>query len=154
MSFKTVVKFQIGDQIPMGARFIAVNPICNDDEPVELLYEVETKEKSHRSESDMEKVEAVISYLNLIVGSKFTAKAAGSMTPIMARIKEGRTLEDFKTVIDKKYFEWGQDPKWSIYLRPKTLFGNNFEGYLNQKGISDMTEDAFNQLDVLMGQEK
>ena len=46
---------------------------------------------------------------------------------------EGHTVDDFKTVIDKKYAEWGQNPKMSKYLRPETLFSaEHFESYLNE----------------------
>ena len=51
---------------------------------------------------------------------------------IHARCEEGFTVDDFKKVIDKKCAEWmGTD--WEKYLRPETLFGTKFEGYLNQK---------------------
>ena len=40
------------------------------------------------------------------------------------------TLEDFKTVIDKKYDEW-YGTNMQQYLRPETLFGTKFESYLN-----------------------
>ncbi|MNT70150.1 hypothetical protein D3C72_2085060 [compost metagenome] len=45
---------------------------------------------------------------------------------------EGRTVEDFKKVIDTKANEWlGKDQE--MYLRPNTLFTpTNFENYLNQ----------------------
>ena len=49
---------------------------------------------------------------------------------IKARLSEGFTIEDFKTVIDKKCAEWlGTD--YEQYLRPQTLFGTKFESYLN-----------------------
>ena len=48
-------------------------------------------------------------------------------------MKEGFTIDDFKTVHRKKYDEWGDDDKMVKYLRPETLYSNKFEGYLNQK---------------------
>ncbi len=49
---------------------------------------------------------------------------------ITARLNEGATLEDCIRVIDAKVAEWGDDPKWSKFLRPKTLFGaTNFANY-------------------------
>ena len=47
-------------------------------------------------------------------------------------MKEGFTLEDFKTVIDIKTKKWLHDDKMRDFLRPKTLFSTNFEGYLNE----------------------
>ena len=42
-------------------------------------------------------------------------------------------------VIDKKCAEWLHDPKMRAYLRPETLFGAKFEGYLNapERGKND-----------------
>ena len=52
---------------------------------------------------------------------------------------EGYTVEDFVAVIDKKCAEWLHDPKMRAYLRPETLFGSKFEGYLNapERGKND-----------------
>ncbi|MNW62266.1 hypothetical protein D3C74_403850 [compost metagenome] len=54
------------------------------------------------------------------------------MSLINGRLSEGRTVEDFKKVIDIKTEEWlGKDQE--KYLRPNTLFTpTNFENYLNQ----------------------
>ena len=54
------------------------------------------------------------------------------------RINEGYTLEDFKRVIDVKVSQWGKEPRsgekdMRVYLRPSTLFGTKFEGYLQEK---------------------
>ena len=52
---------------------------------------------------------------------------------IKARLDEGYTVDDFKTVIDKKVKAWKDDPKMSAYLRPETLFRpSHFESYLNE----------------------
>ena len=48
-------------------------------------------------------------------------------------MSEGFTVEDFKTVIHKKAKQWMDDPKMIKFLRPETLFGSKFEGYLNEK---------------------
>lgn len=50
-------------------------------------------------------------------------------------MNEGFSVEDFKTVIDKKYNDW-KGTEWEKYLRPETLFGAKFESYLNQKEIT------------------
>lgn len=60
---------------------------------------------------------------------------------IQARLNEGFTLEDFKKVIDIKTKSWlGTDME--MYLRPQTLFGTNFEGYLNEAPSKPKKEDA------------
>ena len=50
---------------------------------------------------------------------------------IKARWKEGFRFDDFKKVILAKCFEWRDNPDMSKFLRPETLFGTKFEGYLN-----------------------
>ena len=62
--------------------------------------------------------------------SRYSAKAQATRKLIHARFAEGRTLEDFKTVIDLKVAEWKNDPVMCKYLRPETLFCTKFERYL------------------------
>lgn len=74
----------------------------------------------------------IINYLNNKIGTNYKYTSKKTQTLIHARTEEGFTIEDFKTVIDKKAAEWlGTD--MAQYLRPETLFGTKFEGYLNQK---------------------
>lgn len=74
----------------------------------------------------------IVDYLNEKIGARYSAKSSKTQTLINARMNEGFTLEDFKTVIDKKCNDWLKDTKMSKYLRPETLFGTKFEGYLNE----------------------
>ena len=77
-------------------------------------------------------VTEVIDYLNEVLGTRYT-KCKSTVDKIKARLKEGHTVDDFKTVIDKKHAEWGDDAKMSKYLRPETLFNaSHFESYLNE----------------------
>lgn len=85
-------------------------------------------------------IEQIISYLNLICNTNYKSTTKKTIEFISARLKESFTIEDFKTVIDKKYAEWGQDSKMSAFLRPETLFGNKFESYLNQPIVKHMTK--------------
>ena len=74
----------------------------------------------------------IIEYLNLKSNSNYKYTSQKTKDLIKARINNGFTIEDFKKVIDKKSQEWlGTD--FEKFLRPETLFGNKFEGYLNQK---------------------
>lgn len=77
--------------------------------------------------------EEIIEYLNQKSESNYRSKTASTRKYIKARFNEGFTIDDFKTVIDKKTKEWKGDEKWGRFLRPETLFGTKFEGYLNQK---------------------
>lgn len=73
----------------------------------------------------------VINYLNKQTGKQYKSTTKKNQTVIRARTDEGFTLDDFKKVIDNKVAEWkGTDME--KYLRPETLFGTKFEGYLNQ----------------------
>lgn len=80
-----------------------------------------------------ERIVQVVSYLNKKAGTKFRVTTANTKSKINARLTEGFTVEDFKVVIDKKCAEWIGDEKMEKYLRPETLFGTKFEGYLNAK---------------------
>lgn len=73
---------------------------------------------------------SVVAYLNEKAGTNFKAASKATQQHINARIAEGFTLEDFKTVIDKKCLDW-IGTEWEQYLRPATLFGTKFESYLN-----------------------
>jgi uncharacterized phage protein (TIGR02220 family) len=72
--------------------------------------------------------------LNSKCGTKYKSSSKKTQNLIKARFNEGFTLDDFKTVIDKKSSDWFNDNKMNQYLRPETLFGTKFESYLNQKG--------------------
>ena len=74
----------------------------------------------------------IIDHLNSLAGTNYRASTKKTKDLIKARFNEGFTLEDFKLVIEKKTREWINDSKMRIYLRPETLFGTKFEGYLNQ----------------------
>lgn len=74
----------------------------------------------------------IVSYLNEKAGTRYSPKTRKTQDLIKARMNDGFSVDDFKTVIDKKADEWIGDPKMEKFLRPETLFSNKFEGYLNQ----------------------
>lgn len=86
------------------------------------------------TDTDIEKIKEIILYLNEVTGSRYKANTDKTRKAIHARLAEGFTVDDFKTVIDKKFDDW-KGTEWEKYLRPETLFGTKFEGYLNQKMI-------------------
>ena len=75
----------------------------------------------------------IVNYLNEVCGTRYMANSKKTMDLIRARLNEGFTVEDFKTVIYKKAKQWKNDPKMVKFLRPETLFSNKFEGYLNER---------------------
>ena len=74
---------------------------------------------------------SVIEYLNKKTNQKYRPTTGKTKKLVGARASEGFVLEDFKSVIDKKSNEW-MGTEFEKYLRPETLFGTKFEGYLNQ----------------------
>ena len=82
----------------------------------------------------------IIEYLNVKTGSKFKATTKPYIQAIRSRLKEGYTVGDFKTVIDKKCREW-KGTKLEKYLTPKTLFApSHFDTYLNSNEMAAMTD--------------
>lgn len=94
-----------------------------------IYSRAENSPTAHPEQND---VNEVVDYLNTAAGTSYKKNTPKTVRNIKARLKEGFTVEDFKTVIDKKVKEWkGSDME--RYLRPDTLFGTKFEGYLNQQ---------------------
>ncbi len=92
--------------------------------------DIDIKEK----EINKEKIpyKEIIDCLNKFAKTNYRHTTQVTKDKIKARWNDGFRLNDFETVIKNKCSEWmGTDME--KYLRPKTLFGNNFESYLNQK---------------------
>lgn len=76
-------------------------------------------------------VAEIVAYLNKVTGTDYKPTTKKTQQLIKARMRDGFTVADFQTVIDKK----NQD-EWFVtggYMRPETLFGTKFEGYLNER---------------------
>lgn len=73
----------------------------------------------------------IISYLNEKANRNYRYNIKKNQTLIRSRWSEGFRLDDFKHVIDTTIKDW-VGTKYEKYLRPETLFGSKFEGYLNQ----------------------
>ena len=78
-------------------------------------------------------IEDILCDLNSLLGSTYKTTSHKTAELIEARLKEGFTVEDFKTVHRKKFKDWGKDREMMKFLRPITLYSNKFESYLNQK---------------------
>lgn len=81
-------------------------------------------------------VETVIQMLNVETDKKdgegFSPKAKKNVELISALIRDGYTLNDLKTVIEKKCDSWLTDPVMKSNLRPSVLFGDKFDEYLHE----------------------
>lgn len=102
-------------------------------------------EKENKSKSKKDKTycpslpsvaEDIVTFLNSMVGSNYKSTTSKTRKLIAARLAEGFTVDDFKAVISKKAKEW-QGTDMAQYLRPETLFGTKFEGYLNQPEVKN-----------------
>nr|DAR87885.1 MAG TPA: replisome organizer [Caudoviricetes sp.] len=76
----------------------------------------------------------IIDYLNSKTGKKYRDNVQKNKSLIKARWSEGYRLDDFKQVIDNMVKDWS-GTKYAKYLRPETLFGTKFDGYLNQGNV-------------------
>ncbi|MEP7358120.1 MAG: conserved phage C-terminal domain-containing protein [Anaerolineales bacterium] len=108
-----------------------------------LVANTAAKEQDKRIEENRieDKIRLIIVHLNDVCGSNFLPDTKSNSKHISARIGEGFTVYDLKTVIEHQNTLWGADQKMSKYLRPSTLFNSEkFEGYLNdaKKGVIKM----------------
>lgn len=110
---------------------------CNDS--VTQVKRNSISISNSKSNSNINNYKEIIDYLNNKINSnyKYTTKKTQSL--INARLKEKFTIDDFKKVIDNMCFKW-KGTEYEQYLRPETLFGTKFEGYLNLKIHSQLTE--------------
>lgn len=107
--------------------------ISSDCKATQSSYVAVSEEYKEKDiDKDKEIYISIIQYLNEKAGTKYKPSSKKTKTCIHARLAEGYSVEDFKTVIDKKCDDWiGTD--YEQYLRPETLFGTKFESYLNAK---------------------
>ena len=104
---------------------------------VQVTATIDKQEKLIQTfkQEDGEPVNAseVILHLNEKSGKQFKINTKKTKDLIVARQNDGFRQSDFIKVIDNKIADWKDDPVTDKYLRPETLFGNKFEGYLNEK---------------------
>lgn len=92
------------------------------------------KGSAKKAEPDNIPYQEILDYLNLKTKAHYKASSGVNQRLIRARFKDGYSLQDFKTVIDNKAFEWQHTDMWK-YMRPSTLFGSHFDDYLNENNL-------------------
>ncbi|WP_315122365.1 conserved phage C-terminal domain-containing protein [uncultured Clostridium sp.] len=108
---------------PYGETSITLREI-SPEQKINLLKDPSTKDNNNIYTS-------IVNYLNEKANKGYRVSSKKTQQLIRGKVSEGFTVEDFLKVIDNKVEEWlGTDME--KYLRPETLFGNKFEGYLNQ----------------------
>lgn len=103
-----------------------------EGEPIPVDYQVTTSSSPLNAPQEQIPFKEIVSMLNEKCGTSFRASSESTKKHIRARWGEGYRVEDFERVIDNKLAEWGSNPEMRPFLRPQTLFGTKFEGYLNQ----------------------
>ena len=76
-------------------------------------------------------IRRTIDYLNQVTDSDFTYDFPSTVEVLTPLINAGYGFKDFKKVIDLKWQKW-KGTKYESFVRPTTLFGKNFENYLNE----------------------
>ncbi len=106
----------------------------NDNQRCTLSKDKISKDKISKDKVSLSSINQIIEYLNEKAGKTFSPDTDQTQKHIRARLKEGKTVEDFKHVIDVKIVDWGKTVKMKRFLRPDTLFRPaNFEDYLNEE---------------------
>ncbi|KND05483.1 replication protein [Bacillus paralicheniformis] len=134
-------KKQLQLSSPQNAGDVSVTSRDGTDIDKELEKDIEKennilsgKPDSASSKKEKEEIpyKLIIDLLNKVAGTKYRHTTSKTRAFIKSRWNEGNRFDDFKHVILVKCEEWrGTD--MDKYLRPQTLFGTNFENYLNQK---------------------
>ena len=94
------------------------NNNVSEEKPLKVVWTEETKH--------------IIDYLNKRTGKKCSVKTKKTAQLIHKLLDNGFTVEDFERVIDIKCKQWLNNEKMNQYLRPRTLFSEKFEDYLNE----------------------
>ena len=82
------------------------------------------------AETDVDSLSSfLIDYLNEKAGTSYIVQSP-ELNRIRSLLDAGYTVDQMRTVIDKKCAEWLGDEKMRGYLRPSTLFGDKFGEYL------------------------
>ena len=93
------------------------------------------EKEANRTHNIKGQIKEVLFYFNDKSDKNFSTKHTSANAEIVAaRLKEGHSVGECKTVIDNKAADWKDDDDMNTYLRPSTLFARcHFEEYLNQK---------------------
>ncbi len=114
----------------------------SDREEFEVITRLVDKANRPAVKVAQEDVVSIIEHLNEKCGRSYRASSERTKRFIAARMNEGHTVEDFFAVIDGMVEEW-EGGHLSMYLRPETLFGPKFEGYLNNAKRKEKPSGSF-----------
>ena len=119
------------------------NAKCGIERDIDIEEDIE-KERDKDNIHIKEQIAEIINYLNEKSHKNFRPTTVKTISLIKARFNEKFNVNDFKKVIDVKTKQWLNNEEFEKFLRPETLFGNKFEGYLNEsKKIKSKKPDYF-----------
>lgn len=115
---------------------LALTPLDNGYSPADSLIPdsliPDSNIMSGKPDDSRQLAKELIDFLNLKAGKAFRHTDA-NIEPIVARLKEGYTLQDMKTVTVRKCRDWATDEKMVEYLRPATLYNRTkFNQYIGE----------------------
>ena len=125
-----------------------IQPTGMQIQPSENIQSKVKETKVNKSKvNKRDDVVIILNDLNERLGLKkgFSANSEKTQSLILARLRDGFSVDDFIIVNEKKTNSWKTDPNMCKFLRPETLYGNKFEGYLNEIIVSDNDALRFNQ---------
>lgn len=128
ITIKNYDKYQINQQSEQQT----INTRLTNEQQTINNNIINNNKEQLRTKNNNKYIVEIIDHLNLRTGSHYKSTTPKTVTLINARLNENFSVEDFKTVIDKKCVEW-MNTDMQKYLRPETLFGTKFESYLNQE---------------------
>lgn len=103
------------------------------DKELDIDKEKKENKKTMSSKLDHSALyQSIINYLNQKAGTSYRHTSKNTQALMKARLSEGFEEKDFYKVIDNKIVSW-LNTDFEKYLRPSTLFGSKFEGYLNER---------------------
>lgn len=94
-------------------------------------------ESSRFTDEEKGIADSVIARLNDLTHQSYRSRTKKALRPIAARLREGFSAQDLVLVVENQSRLWLRDQKMRAYLRPETLFGPKFEGYLNAAKMTD-----------------
>lgn len=122
-----------------------LNPNETDTNPEGVGFKSRTNNPStiYPSTNILLLYQNIVEHLNKKIKSDYKHTTVNTRKLIDERLKEGYTEDDFYKVIDNMATAW-KNTKYEQYLRPKTLFSENFEDYLNHKNVVNKSKGNFN----------
>jgi uncharacterized phage protein (TIGR02220 family) len=142
---------KLGGRPKKTQQVILANPEITQQEPSRLQPRTNNQEPIYRESNTLsanadvarkklngtfEIAKELLEFLNKKTGKGFRPVLA-NLEPISARLKEGFSPQDIKTVIARKCMEWGKDDLMSKYLRPATLFNRSKFAQYNGECVTE-----------------